>query len=87
MSEAAARKGFSLTLMERVLQQMDEEAVVRMLRVQYRMHADIMRWSSEALYKGRLVAHESVEKHLLKDLPGIKEDENTCKVNFIWAIG
>lgn len=51
--------------MERVIQRYGD-AVVRMLTVQYRMNSAIMQWASEQMYQGRLTAHTSVEKHLLK---------------------
>ena len=41
------------------------------------MNEAIMRWSSEKLYEGRLNAHSSVKSHLLKDLPGVKETDET----------
>lgn len=77
MSKEASRKGFELTLMERIIDMWGSDNVVRMLKVQYRMHQDIMEWSSNALYSGLIVAHQSVAKHLLKDLEGVQEDENT----------
>jgi len=40
-----------------------------MLTVQYRMHRDIMDWSSRELYGGKLTAHASVAEHTLADLP------------------
>ena len=55
--------------MERLLKLLSEEKgrdVVRMLTTQYRMHQDIMAWSSQQLYQGKLTAHESVAKHLLR---------------------
>jgi hypothetical protein len=36
-----------------------------------------MNWSSKAFYDNELVAHSSVADRLLKDLPGVKSDENT----------
>jgi ATP-dependent RNA/DNA helicase IGHMBP2 len=39
-----------------------------MLTVQYRMHRDIMDWSSKELYGGKLTAHPSVAEHTLADL-------------------
>lgn len=36
-----------------------------------------MKWSSEKLYEGRLNAHSSVKSHLLKDLPGVQETDET----------
>ena len=51
--------------MERLIA-LQGDKIVRMLTTQYRMHADIMEWSSKELYDGKLKAHESVSKHLLK---------------------
>lgn len=62
---SAASKGLSLSLMERLIQ-MYGNSVVRMLTVQYRMNSAIMEWASKEMYQGRLTAHSSVEKHLLK---------------------
>ena len=36
-----------------------------------------MHWSSQQLYEGRLTAHESVQSHLLRDLTGVRETEDT----------
>ncbi|XP_032380575.1 DNA-binding protein SMUBP-2 [Etheostoma spectabile] len=69
-SQRAASKGLSLSLMERLIQ-MYGDSVVRMLTVQYRMHSAIMEWASKEMYQGRLTAHSSVERHLLKDLPEV----------------
>ena len=41
------------------------------------MNEAIMKWSSEKLYEGRLQAHISVQTHLLKDLPGVQETDET----------
>ena len=79
MSEEAARKGLSFTLMERVIEHWNKD-VVRMLKIQYRMNAKIMEWSSKALYDGELTAHSSVASHLLKDIPGITDGENTSTI-------
>uniref|UniRef100_A0A8C6L566 DNA-binding protein SMUBP-2 n=1 Tax=Nothobranchius furzeri TaxID=105023 RepID=A0A8C6L566_NOTFU len=73
----AASKGLSLSLMERLIQ-MYGDSVVRMLTVQYRMNSAIMEWASREMYSGRLTAHSSVEKHLLKDLPGVACVDETC---------
>uniref|UniRef100_A0A3B4UHB1 DNA-binding protein SMUBP-2 n=1 Tax=Seriola dumerili TaxID=41447 RepID=A0A3B4UHB1_SERDU len=76
-SRTAASKGLSLSLMERLIQ-MYGDSVVRMLTVQYRMNSAIMEWASKEMYQGRLTAHSSVERHLLKDLPGVTCVEETC---------
>ncbi|XP_054476089.1 DNA-binding protein SMUBP-2 [Anoplopoma fimbria] len=75
-SQKAASKGLSLSLMERLIQ-MYGDSVVRMLTVQYRMNSAIMTWASKEMYQGRLTAHSSVERHLLKDLPGVTCVEET----------
>ncbi|KAM4618985.1 DNA-binding protein SMUBP-2 [Polymixia lowei] len=75
-SQTAASKGLSVSLMERLIQKYGD-SVVRMLTVQYRMNSAIMEWSSKEMYQGRLTAHSSVERHLLKDLPGIACVEET----------
>ncbi|KAM4573807.1 DNA-binding protein SMUBP-2 [Odontesthes bonariensis] len=75
-SQTAASKGLSLSLMERIIQ-MYGDSVVRMLTVQYRMNNAIMDWASKEMYQGRLTAHSSVERHLLKDLPGVACVEET----------
>uniref|UniRef100_A0A673XKT3 DNA-binding protein SMUBP-2 n=1 Tax=Salmo trutta TaxID=8032 RepID=A0A673XKT3_SALTR len=75
-SHTAASKGLSVSLMERLIQKYGD-SVVRMLTVQYRMNINIMTWASEQMYQGQLTAHSSVEKHLLKDLPGVASVEET----------
>lgn len=50
--------------MERVIG-IHGDKIVRMLTTQYRMNYKIMQWSSDQLYQSRLVAHHSVENHLL----------------------
>lgn len=57
-SEQAAREGLRETLFEKCIQRQPNTA--RMLKVQYRMHAHIMGFSSEKFYGGQLVAHPSV---------------------------
>ncbi|XP_044870039.1 DNA-binding protein SMUBP-2 [Mauremys mutica] len=76
ISDKAAAKGLSLTLMERLIQKYGER-IVKMLTVQYRMHQAIMQWASTEMYCGRLSAHPSVAHHLLKDLPGVASTDET----------
>ncbi|KAM4721449.1 DNA-binding protein SMUBP-2 isoform 2-T2 [Rhinophrynus dorsalis] len=76
ISHKAAANGLSLSLMERVIDKYGD-SVVKMLTVQYRMHHSIMDWASQALYGGKLIAHSSVEHHLLRDLPGVASTEET----------
>jgi superfamily I DNA and/or RNA helicase len=57
-SEQAAREGLRETLFEKCIQRQPNTA--RMLTTQYRMHEQIMGFSSEKFYGGQLVAHPSV---------------------------
>lgn len=74
LSDKAATGGLATTLFER-LHRMHGHAA-HMLTTQYRMHADIMTWASDALYKGRLQAHCSVAAHTLADI------QNRCAAFF-----
>jgi superfamily I DNA and/or RNA helicase len=57
-SEQAAREGLRETLFEKCIQRQPYTA--RMLTTQYRMHEQIMGFSSEKFYGGQLVPHASV---------------------------
>ncbi|KAJ3119493.1 hypothetical protein HK098_005394 [Nowakowskiella sp. JEL0407] len=65
-----------VTLFDRMLKEYGDR-VRKMLTVQYRMNEAIMKFSSNDLYEGRLVAHESVKSHLLHDLDEITSTEET----------
>lgn len=77
----AAKEGLAVTLFERLVNGPHGQDITRMLKVQYRMHQDIMEWPSHELYNDQLVAHQSVAQHLLSQLPGVHadEDEDTTK--------
>jgi ATP-dependent RNA/DNA helicase IGHMBP2 len=76
VSPEAAREGFNISLLERLMKQYGKR-IARRLTVQYRMHRDIMTFSSGELYENSLEAHTSVESHLLRDLAGIADNELT----------
>jgi len=57
-SEKAAREGLRETLFEKCIKR--QPTTARMLTVQYRMHEQIMMFSSEQFYDGQLEAHTSV---------------------------
>ncbi|MEO7990082.1 MAG: AAA domain-containing protein [Chryseolinea sp.] len=63
-SNEAARSGLDKTLFEKGI--VKQPQVSSMLQVQYRMHEDIMKFSSAYFYKDELVAHESVKASLLQ---------------------
>ncbi len=62
--------------MKRLIDALGERST-RMLSIQYRMNALIMNWISEKLYDSKLIAHESVSRHLLSDIKGVEKDEIT----------
>lgn len=70
LSTSAAEQGFAVSLMERLVQHYGHK-VTRQLVVQYRMHAHIMAFSSDAFYQGTLVPHSSVAEHRLVDMPHV----------------
>ncbi len=63
-SREASAGGLSKTLFERLIEQFPAQAT--MLRVQYRMHQDIMSFPSAWFYEDRLMAHPSVARTLLR---------------------
>ncbi|WQF77904.1 Putative AAA+ ATPase domain, helicase SMUBP-2/Hcs1, Helicase superfamily 1/2, ATP-binding protein [Colletotrichum destructivum] len=75
--EAAGKqiKGMTLetTLFDRLLA-LHGSSIKRMLTTQYRMHEKIMRFPSDELYGGKLIAAEAVKERLLKELPYEVED-------------
>ena len=76
-SNEAARAGLAKTLFEKGI--IKQPQVSSMLQVQYRMHEDIMKFSSTYFYKDELVAHESVKASLLQP--------NEAPVEFIDTAG
>ncbi len=87
ISETAAQEGFGLSLLER-LHQLLGEPCTELLETQYRMHDQIMDFSSRRFYKGRLVGHASVQTHVLADLPGVEGNSLTDHpVTFIDTAG
>ncbi|MFT5299442.1 MAG: ATP-dependent RNA/DNA helicase IGHMBP2 [Mariniblastus sp.] len=87
LSTEAARQGFATSLMERQMNHYGGE-ISRMLTVQYRMHREIMDFSSGQFYDGALVAHDSVVEHKLADLEGVESNDFTNEiVTFIDTAG
>lgn len=87
LSDEAKQDGFDVSMLERLVNHYGEQ-VTRRLNVQYRMHDDIMRFSSSQFYDGTLEAHESVASHRLVDLPLIDEvDVVSAPMTFIDTAG
>ncbi len=62
----ALKGGLGKTLMERIVEQKPE--VVTLLTVQYRMHEEIMRFSSDWFYHNMVESHPSVKYRSILDL-------------------
>jgi ATP-dependent RNA/DNA helicase IGHMBP2 len=87
ISPEAAAAGFNVSLLERLVKMLGPQ-VARRLVVQYRMHTDIMSFSSAEFYENSLVAHDSVARHLLQDLPGsLSNDLTAAAVDYIDTAG
>ncbi len=69
-SSEARQLGFHVSLMERLIASAGK-TIARRLTTQYRMHEQIMQFSSQEFYESSLVAAESVRGHLLADLPNV----------------
>ena len=76
--KAAKKASLEETMFDRLLGMYGEE-VKRLLNVQYRMHETIMRFPSDELYEGKLVAAEGVKGRLLKDLEYEVQDTEDTK--------
>lgn len=76
-SNEAARLGLSKTLFEKGIEKHPGQS--SMLQVQYRMHEDIMKFSSQYFYNDELVADDSVKHELLRP--------NQAPVEFIDTAG
>ena len=68
--------GLLSSLMERLISNYGDK-IYRLLTVQYRMHRDIMDWSSRNMYQGKLTAHPSVENRRLCDLAAVTRETLT----------
>ncbi|QDS92032.1 ATP-dependent RecD-like DNA helicase [Roseimaritima multifibrata] len=76
LSDEAAAAGLRESLMQRLVER-EGASIFRRLTVQYRMHEQIMQFSSEQFYENELIADASVKQHQLCDLPGIQETDLT----------
>ena len=76
LSTEAARQGYAISLLERMVDIFGDE-ITELLTVQYRMHSQIMEFSSQQFYSGKLVGDPSVHEHLLCDLDSVDRVEIT----------
>lgn len=72
ISPQAAAAGLGVSLMERLMRPERAADLSRPLLVQHRMHAQIMDFSSQTFYGGTLMAHATVQSHLLCGLAGVQ---------------
>ena len=63
----ANRRGLSITLFERILA-LYGDRIKSLLGVQYRMNEKIMRFPDDKFYDNRIIAHQTVKNHTLKDI-------------------
>ncbi|ODV58720.1 ATP-dependent 5'-3' DNA helicase HCS1 [Ascoidea rubescens DSM 1968] len=71
------------TLFDRLIKTHNSDDIKYLLNTQYRMNSQIMKFSSEFLYEGKLIADDSVKDHLVCDLPYVEKNEDTS-VPVIW---
>lgn len=71
LSTEAKRGGFHVSLMERLVNRWGD-VIAQRLSTQYRMHSQIMSFSSNEFYEGQLTAATAVRGHVLADLPHVE---------------
>ncbi|KAL4894444.1 P-loop containing nucleoside triphosphate hydrolase protein [Aspergillus ambiguus] len=82
--ELVRRISLETTLFDRLLA-MHGPGIKRMLTTQYRMHEQIMRFPSDELYEGKLMAADAVKARLLTDLPyEVEETDDTREPVVFW---
>ena len=70
LAAEAIQAGYGVSLLEQLMER-EGENWARQLEVQYRMHEQIMGFSSAEFYANSLIAHPNVRRHVLTDLPGV----------------
>lgn len=86
ISQKAVKQGLGISLIEQLTQAIPQAS--HLLDTQYRMHEQIMQFSSQQFYEGKLQADPSVANHLLSDLwDGGAGSEAETAVTFIDTAG
>ncbi len=87
ISPEAEARGFGVSLMERLMKNYGNE-ISSLLSVQYRMHSEIMEFSSREFYGNFLTASQENAAHLLSGLDHVIPGELTnCPIHFIDTAG
>ncbi len=87
-SREAEKSGLAESLPEKFYRRISahhHEKVTALLETQYRMRGEIMEFSNQQFYRGRLLAHESVIAHEL--LPGSSDPEINLPIVFVDTAG
>lgn len=71
------------TLFDRLVEELNGHEFKRLLNVQYRMNEQIMKFPSQELYGGELIAGDAVKRILLSDLATVDATDETT-VPCIW---
>uniref|UniRef100_K3X5G7 DNA helicase n=1 Tax=Globisporangium ultimum (strain ATCC 200006 / CBS 805.95 / DAOM BR144) TaxID=431595 RepID=K3X5G7_GLOUD len=80
-SKSAASDGLELTLFDRITRFQSTQNVVKMLKIQYRMHEHISDWSSRAMYDNELQSFDGVARRKLHELPHVSIQEDDDMLN------
>ena len=76
ISVEAQQQGLAVSLFERLMA-LQGPLIARRLEIQYRMHEQIMQFSSQEFYESALRADDTVRSHRLCDLAGVTDHEGT----------
>lgn len=73
VSDQAKKEGYDISVLERLSGALPER--VNLLTTQYRSNSLIAGWSSNYFYQGKVASHPSVGKMLLRELPGVSQED------------
>ena len=72
-----AKKSLSISLMERLMNNISLKTSIVVLYTQYRMNSKIMEWPSRTFYQSKLIAAPKIADKLLANIEGVKPSELT----------